>query len=132
MRWLALILLLVLGFGQRPAPVAPSDLNGDGMQEQVYMQQVRPSVPGSYDEGIMPQPKVCTLSFSDLRNVVHAMVGIPSTCSGIWTGTDDLVKPPPGLSAAREAVTARQSPRGFAKRGEAVRSDQQTTLRPQP
>lgn len=67
MRWLTLILPLVLGFGQRPAPVASGDLNGDGRQEQVYLQQVRPSVPGSYDDGIMPQPKVSTLSFSDPR-----------------------------------------------------------------
>jgi hypothetical protein len=78
---LALILPPMFGFRQRPATVAPSDLNSDGRQEQVYLRQVRPSVPGSYDEGIMPQPKVSTLSFSGTRNVVHAMARIPSPCS---------------------------------------------------
>ena len=87
MRRLALILPLVFGFGQRPAPVASGDLNGDGRQEQVYLQQVRPYRPGNYDDGIMPQPKVSSLSFSDPRIVVHAMVSIPSPCSGMWTGT---------------------------------------------
>lgn len=39
------VLILPLQFGQRSAPVAAGDLNGDGRQERVYVEVMRTNVP---------------------------------------------------------------------------------------
>lgn len=45
LRSLVLLFPMVLGIGQRPAPVASGDLNGDGKPEQAFLKEVIPIAP---------------------------------------------------------------------------------------